>query len=71
MKPFTKIASVACGIIALIHIWRLVTHFKVVIGSYEIPEGVSIAAIIILLVFCIGLWRESKIENFPEPFRRS
>ncbi|HLG36473.1 MAG TPA: hypothetical protein VI757_16465 [Bacteroidia bacterium] len=59
MKPFTKIAAVIFGIVALIHICRLATHFPVVIGSYEISQGVSIAAIIILPVLCVGLWRES------------
>lgn len=60
MKPFTKIAAAFCGIAAIIHIYRLITHFNVVFGTYEVPQVVSIVAVLILPVFCIGLWKESK-----------
>jgi len=60
MKPFTKIAAVLFGIAAIIHIYRLVSPFPAVIAGNEIPQGASFFIIIIALVLCIGLWRESK-----------
>lgn len=60
MKPFTKIAAIACGLVVLLHIYRLISEFRVVLGSHEIPQGVSYIAIIVGLIFCIGLWKESK-----------
>jgi len=60
MKPFTKIAAVIFGIAAIVHIYRLVSPFTVVIAGNEIPQGASFLIIIIALLLCVGLWRESK-----------
>jgi len=60
MKPLTKIAAIACGLVALLHIYRLSSEFQIVLGSHEIPLGMSYVAIAAGIIFCIGLWRESK-----------
>lgn len=60
MKPFTKIAAVLFGIAALVHIYRLISPFGIVIAGNEIPQGASYILIIVALLLCIGLWRESK-----------
>lgn len=60
MKPFTKIAALFFGVGALLHIYRLITQFQVIIGSHAIPVMASIVIVILGLIMCIGLWKESK-----------
>jgi Na+/H+ antiporter NhaB len=59
MKPFTKIAAVLFGIAALIHAFRLISPFQIMIGNNEIPTAASIVIIILGLICCVGLWKES------------
>ncbi len=59
-KPFTTIAAVLFALAALIHIYRLFTHFQVVIGSHELSQTVSMIAIIVAAILSWGLFRESK-----------
>jgi hypothetical protein len=60
MKPFTKIASVLSGVMALVHAFRLISPFQIMIGNNEVPISGSFVAIIIGVALCVGLWRESK-----------
>jgi len=60
MKPFTKIASVIFGVIALLHILRLIGHIGIVVGSFQIPLWVSIGGFVATAILCIGLWKEAK-----------
>lgn len=59
MKPFSKIASILMAVIALIHLLRLIVHWKVTISEYEVPLWASILGIIIGMTLSIGLWKES------------
>jgi predicted MFS family arabinose efflux permease len=59
MKPLTKIAAVLFGIMALVHVYRLISPFKVEIAGIEIPVMVSTGIALIGLAFFVGLWRES------------
>jgi hypothetical protein len=59
-RPFTLIASIIFAIMALLHIYRLFTHFQVTVGSHTISESVSIAAIVVTGILAIGLYRESR-----------
>ena len=59
-KPFTLVAAVLFGLAALVHVYRLFTHFQVVIGSHAVSQTVSIIAIIVAAVLSWGLYRESK-----------
>jgi len=60
MKPFTKIASLIFGLIAVCHLVRLFVQFQVVIGSYVLPMWISVPGIIIAGMISWGLWRESR-----------
>ena len=60
MKPFTKIAAVMIGLIALIHVYRLFNNFTITIGNLEVPHAASIVAALVLSIISIGLWREAK-----------
>ena len=59
-KPFTLIAAILFGLAALLHLYRLFTHFQVIIGSHMLSQTVSIAAIIVAAILSWGLYRESK-----------
>jgi hypothetical protein len=59
-KPFTLIAAILFGLAALVHIYRLFTHFQVILGTHDISQTVSIIAIVVAAVMSWGLFRESK-----------
>ena len=59
-KPFTWIAAAIFAVMALIHIYRLVTHFQITIGSHAIPEWVSYVGVIIPALLSWMLCREAR-----------
>jgi len=58
-RPFTLIAAIVFGLIALVHAYRLMTHFQLVIGTHVIGEAVSWAGMVIAAVLSFGLFREA------------
>ena len=60
MKPFTTIAAVVFALIALLHAYRLVTHFQVIVGSHTIAQAVSWAGLIVAGALSYGLLREAR-----------
>ena len=59
-RPFTWIASAIFALMALAHVFRLVTHFQLVIGSHAIPEWVSYAGVIVPAFLSWMLCREAR-----------
>jgi Na+-driven multidrug efflux pump len=59
-KPFTLIAALLFLLAALVHIYRLFTHFQVVVGNHTIPQSASYVAIVVGLIMAYGLHRESR-----------
>ena len=59
-RPFTLIAALIFAIIALLHIYRLFTHFQVVLGNHEIPMTLSYVAIVVAAILAWGLYKESR-----------
>ena len=59
-KPFTLIAAILLGLMALLHVYRLVTDFQVIVGSHTIAYNVSWVAVVVLAVLSYGLFRESR-----------
>ena len=60
MKPFTTIAAVIFGLMALLHAYRLVTHFQLIVGSHTIAQEISWIGVIIAGVLSYGLFREAR-----------
>jgi hypothetical protein len=60
MKPFTLIAAVIFGLMALLHAYRLVTHFQVIVGSQTIAQELSWIGVIVTAVLSVGLFREAR-----------
>jgi hypothetical protein len=59
-RPFTLIAAILFGLAALVHLYRLVSHFRVAVGSHEVSQTVSIVAIVVAAILSWGLFRESR-----------
>ncbi len=59
MKPFTRIASFIFGIIALLHLLRLIFSIEVVVGCFQFPLWISIGGLIVTTILSVGLWKEA------------
>ena len=60
MKPFTTIAAVIFGLMALLHVYRIATHFQLIVGSHTIAQEVSWVGVIVAGVLSYGLFREAR-----------
>ena len=58
-RPFTLIAAIVFALIALVHAYRIMTEFQVVIGTHVIAQGVSWVALVVTGALSIGLFREA------------
>jgi len=59
-RPFTLISAILFALMAVIHAYRLVTHFQVTAGSHLVPLWLSIVAIVVTGILAVGLYRESR-----------
>lgn len=59
-RPFTLIAAIFFAAVALLHVYRLFTHFQVIYGSHPMPMWTSYLGILIPGLFAILLYRESR-----------
>ncbi len=64
-RPFTWVAATIFGVMAVVHLYRLFTHFQIVIGSHSIPEWVSIVALVITAFLSWMLCREARGTSGP------
>jgi hypothetical protein len=60
MKPFTLIAAVLFGIIAVLHAYRVAAGIPIMVHEHEIGQGVSWVAVIVTAVLSVGLFREAR-----------
>jgi len=60
MKPFTTLAAVVLGVMALAHLYRLIRPFEIVIGGWPAPQSLSAVALVVAGGLSIMLWRESR-----------
>ena len=60
MKPFTVAAAVLLGIVALVHLYRLIRPFEVTVAGDAIPQWASIVGLIVAGGISLMLWRESR-----------
>ena len=64
-RPFTWIASAIFALIAILHLYRIVTHFQVVLGSHVIPLWVSYVGLVIPAALSWMLCREARGTSGP------
>ncbi len=59
-RPFTLIAAIIFGLMAVLHVYRLFTHFQVIAGTHVIPQSVSWIAIVVTGGLSWMLFREAR-----------
>ena len=60
MKPFTTLAMAVFGLIALVHLYRLVRPFEVIVHGSIVPQWASWLGLIVAAALALMLWRESR-----------
>ena len=60
MKPFTTIAALIFGLMALVHLYRLIDPFPVTIHGHSLGQAASIVALLITAALSFGLFREAR-----------
>jgi hypothetical protein len=64
-RPFTWIVAALFALAALLHIYRLITHFQIIIGSHVIPMWCSYVAIVVAAFLSWMLCREARGTTGP------
>lgn len=59
-KPFTVAAAVIFLLMAAAHLYRLLAPFPVTVAGAELPQSISLAALLITAVLGLMLLRESR-----------
>ncbi len=62
MKPFATIAIFIFGLVAFLHLLRLLLGWKIVIEGAEISMWASVVGCVVAGGLALMLWRESKKE---------
>ena len=59
-RPFTWIASAIFALMALLHLYRLYSHFQIVLGSHVMPMWISYVGIVVAAGLSWMLCREAR-----------
>lgn len=59
-RPFTLLAAAIFAAMALAHLYRIVTHYQIILGSHMVPLSASWIAIAITGLLAVMLYRESQ-----------
>jgi hypothetical protein len=60
MKPFTTLAILVFAVVALAHIYRLVSPFDVIVGGTAIPIWASGIGALVAVLLAVMLSREAR-----------
>jgi hypothetical protein len=60
MKPFATLAAGLLGIVALVHLYRLISPFEVAIAGWPVPQWVSLVAVVVMGGSALMLVREAR-----------
>jgi len=60
MKPFTTIAVAIFGVMAVVHVIRLLTGWEVIVAGFVVPVWWSGPAVVIIGGLAFMLWREAR-----------
>ena len=58
-RPFTLIAAIIFALMALVHAYRIMTDFQLIVGTHVIAPVASWIGAIVAAVLSIGLFREA------------
>ena len=59
-RPFTLIAAIIFALMALAHVYRLVTDFQIIVGTHSMPMSVSWIALAVTGLLAVMLYKESR-----------
>lgn len=54
-----RVAGTIFGIVALVHLWRLLTGFDAVVAGWQVPLWVNGLGAAVTGALCLWLWRLS------------
>jgi len=60
MKPFSLIAALVFGLVALLQMLRLFLGWPVVVNGFAIPLWASAVACLVAAVLAVMVWREAR-----------
>ena len=60
MNPFTKLAAMLFGLVALAHLYRIVRPFAVTVAGEAVPQWASFVGVVVAGGLSLMLWRESR-----------
>ena len=60
MKPFSLIAALVFGLVAVVQLLRVILGWSVVINGFAIPLWASAVACLFAAVLAAMVWRESR-----------
>ena len=60
MRPFSRIAALVFGLVALLHVLRLILGWPVVVNGFDIPLWASAFAGLVSALLAVMLWREAR-----------
>jgi hypothetical protein len=60
VKPFTLIAALVFGLVALLQMLRLFLGWPVVVNGFAIPLWASAVACLVAVVLAVMVWREAR-----------
>jgi hypothetical protein len=58
-RPFTLVAAINFALLALLHGYRAMTQFQVIVGTHEIAQWVSWVVLVVAGLLSVGLFREA------------
>ena len=59
-RPFTTIAALVFALVALVHAWRFVAGWEVVVAGYQVPHRASALAAVVAGGLALMVWRERR-----------
>jgi hypothetical protein len=59
-KPFTWLAAAIFVLMAIVHLVRIFTHFRVTLGTHNIPMWVSYVGVVVPALLSWMLCREAR-----------
>ena len=57
-KPFTRVAAILLGVVAVLHLLRVIMDWDLSVAGEPMSHGVSLAAFVITGVLAGMVWRE-------------
>ena len=60
MKPFSHIAGILLGMIALVQLLRVVQGWEVIVNGFAVPLWASAVVALVTAVLAVMVWREAR-----------